>query len=238
MLHIAICDKDVQEMSVLENTINRILNGRVIISKHTNPFSLITYVVDEAKGEVDAVYINVDMGKHNGIRIANSVLEEFANIKIIFTSSDLKDAIDIFTIDPMYFLIKPYSEDYVRDSIYKLMNIIQEEQTDLISFKSAENKGKKISIKARDIYYIESELRVIHIYTVDAKYTTYMTLDEIQAKLKSNFLRCHRSFIVNKDKIKKLIKQGMVLFNDKFVPISRSKSKEVIQIVNDYLQLN
>ena len=40
------------------------------------------------------------------------------------------------------------------------------------------------------------------------------------------------------DKIKKLIKQGMVLFNDKFVPISRSKSKEVIRIVNEYLQLN
>lgn len=65
-----------------------------------------------------------------------------------------------------------------------------------------------------------------------------MTLDDMQNKLKSNFLRCHRSFIVNKDKIKKLIKQGMVLFNDKFVPISRSKSKEVIRIVNEYLQLN
>lgn len=135
-------------------------------------------------------------------------------------------------------MVKPYSEDYVRDSIYKLMNVIQEEQTELISFKSAENKGKMISIKARDIYYIESELRVIHIYTVDTKYTTYMTLDDMQNKLKSNFLRCHRSFIVNKDKIKKLIKQGMVLFNDKFVPISRSKSKEVIRIVNEYLQLN
>ena len=238
MLHIAICDKDAQQMSFLENMINEILDSRVIISKHDNPFSLITYIVDEAKSEVDAVYINVDMGKQNGIRIAKNVLEEFSNIKIIFTSSNLNDAVDIFTIDSMYFLVKPYSEDYVRDSIYKLMNVIQEEQTELISFKSAENKGKMISIKARDIYYIESELRVIHIYTVDTKYTTYMTLDDMQNKLKSNFLRCHRSFIVNKDKIKKLIKQGMVLFNDKFVPISRSKSKEVIRIVNEYLQLN
>ena len=135
MLHIAICDKDAQQMSFLENMINEILDSRVIISKHDNPFSLITYIVDEAKGEVDAVYINVDMGKQNGIRIAKNVLEEFSNIKIIFTSSNLSDAVDIFTIDPMYFLVKPYSEDYVRDSIYKLMNVIQEEQTELISFK-------------------------------------------------------------------------------------------------------
>ena len=159
---------------------------------------------EELLDKVDAVYINVDMGKQNGIRIAKNVLEEFSNIKIIFTSSNLNDAVDIFTIDPMYFLVKPYSEDYVRDSIYKLMNVIQEEQTELVSFKSAENKGKMISIKARDIYYIESELRVIHIYTVDTKYTTYMTLDDMQNKLKSNFLRCHRSFIVNKDKINPL----------------------------------
>lgn len=103
MLHIAICDKDAQQMSFLENMINGILDSRVIISKHDNPFSLITYIVDEAKSEVDAVYINVDMGKQNGIRIAKNVLEEFSNIKIIFTSSNLNDAVDIFTIDPMYF---------------------------------------------------------------------------------------------------------------------------------------
>lgn len=188
-------------------------------------YESMTYVIDDAKGNVDALYINVDMGKkQNGIEIAKHVLEEVPNIKVIFTSSLLKDAVDIFTIDPVYFLVKPYSSDYVRDSIYKLMNIIQEEQTDLITIKSAENKGRLVTIKTRDIYYIESELRVAHIYTIDNLYTTYMTLDEIQNKLKNNFLRCHRSFIVNSDKIKKFIKQGFILFNDKFVPISRSKS--------------
>lgn len=139
---------------------------------------------------------------------------------------------------PVYFLVKPYSSDYVRDSIYKLMNIIQEEQADLITIKSAENKGRLVTIKTRDIYYIESELRVAHIYTIDNLYTTYMTLDEIQNKLKNNFLRCHRSFIVNSDKIKKFIKQGFILFNDKFVPISRSKSKEINNNVRNYIQMS
>lgn len=238
MLHIVLCDKNTEDMSQLEYTIKEILNGKVIISKHNNPFSLMTYVIDDAKGNVDALYINVDMGKkQNGIEIAKHVLEEVPNIKVIFTSSLLKDAVDIFTIDPVYFLVKPYSSDYVRDSIYKLMNIIQEEQTDLITIKSAENKGRLVTIKTRDIYYIESELRVAHIYTIDNLYTTYMTLDEIQNKLKNNFLRCHRSFIVNSDKIKKFIKQGFILFNDKFVPISRSKSKEITQALNDFTEM-
>lgn len=171
MLHIALCDKNTEDVSQLEYTIKEILNGKVIISKHNNPFSLMTYVIDDAKGNVDALYINVDMGKkQNGIEIAKHVLEEVPNIKVIFTSSLLKDAVDIFTIDPVYFLVKPYSSDYVRDSIYKLMNIIQEEQTDLITIKSAENKGRLVTIKTRDIYYIESELRVAHIYTIDNLY--------------------------------------------------------------------
>lgn len=239
MLHIALCDKNTDEMSQLERMIKGILNDKVIISKHNNPFSLMTTIIDDAKGSVDALYIDVNMGTgQNGIEIAKQVLEEVPNIKIIFTSSLLRDAVDIFTIDPLYFLAKPYVCDYVRDSIYKLTNIIQEEQTDLILFKSAEDKGRLITIRTRDIYYIESELRVAHIYTVDTSYTTYMTLDEIQNKLKSNFLRCHRSFIVNSDKVKKFSRQGFVLFNDKYVPISRSKSKEISDNVRNYIQMS
>lgn len=79
----------------------------------------------------------------------------------------------------------------------------------------------------------------LHIFIqFDNLYTTYMTLDEIQNKLKNNFLRCHRSFIVNSDKIKKFIKQGFILFNDKFVPISRSKSKEINNNVRNYIQMS
>ena len=43
---------------------------------------------------------------------------------------------------------------------------------------------------------------------------------------------------LNSDKIKKFIKQGFILFNDKFVPISRSKSKEINNNVRNYIQMS
>ena len=50
MLRIALCDDDNKTLEFLENAINYILCGNVSISKHTNPFSLITYIVDDVKG--------------------------------------------------------------------------------------------------------------------------------------------------------------------------------------------
>ena len=62
-------------------------------------------------------------------------------------------------------------------------------------------------------------------------------LDEVEKKLKKNFLRTHQSFIVNLDKVKKLVNDGLLLYGGTIVPISRSRYKDVVGTVSRYLNI-
>lgn len=91
------------------------------------------------------------------------------------------------------------------------------------------NREKYVRIKLKNIYYVESELRLLHIYTNSGMYTTYMTIESVQEKLNGNFIRCHRSYIVNSSKIMKIEKDNIILYNDKVIPISRSHYKDLTE---------
>lgn len=57
MINIAICDDEQIWMDELERQIVEVMGEEVVISMHTNPFSLMTYIVDTVKGKCDVIYI-------------------------------------------------------------------------------------------------------------------------------------------------------------------------------------
>ena len=235
MLHLAICDDDENTLDTLEQMIYIVLQSKAIISKHSNPFSLLTYIVDQVKGELDLFILDIKLKDQDGIQVAKTILNRFSDIKIIFMTSYLERVKDIFQITPLYFLLKPIEINYLRDALYKTLSVINEESTNLLVVRS-KTAGKKIyTFKIRNIYYIESDMRQIHIHEADSFVSVYMRLDEIENELSVNFCRCHQSYIINMDKIMKATKEEITLFNGVKIPISRSKRKNVIEKVNQYL---
>ena len=236
MLRIALCDDDNKTLEFLENAINYILCGNVSISKHTNPFSLITYIVDDVKGEIDLVFIDIKLREQNGIQVAKTILNHYFDIKIIFITSYLERVKDIFQISPLYFLLKPIEISYLQDALYKAIEMIDEESLYTLIIKS-KTDGHKIQIfKIKDIYYIESEMRVLHIHESSHSKSIYMKLDDMEQELPGNFCRCHQSYIVNMDKIKKVTAREIFLFNDAVIPISRSRKNTVMGKISKYLE--
>lgn len=236
MINIAICDDEQNWLDELEKRIT-LIDREIVISKHNNPFSLMTYIADCAKGTVDAIYMDVHLKNQSGIRVAESILSDFPNIKIVFVSKNTDCMTEIFRINPVYFLLKPYNSDDIRYSIYKITNMINEERMDTITLGSASGKGGRGVIKTSDIYYVESQLRIVHIHTFDAYSAYYARLDEIESMLKENFVRVHQSFIVNMDKIKIIKNKQIELYNGVKIPISKSKYKEKVELINNYLRL-
>lgn len=237
MIRVAICDENNKTLEKLEKLIKNTLGNEVSVSTHDNVFSLVTYVCDERKGKLDAVYIDINAGQKGGIAAAESLQKEYPNIKIIFLSDDIEKAKDIFRINPIYFLTRPYEEDYVKDSLYKIIQIVDEDSAELLTIGNPESKKGDSVVLLKDIYYIESQKRVINIHYYDGFSTYYYKLDEVEKKLKKNFLRTHQSFIVNLDKVKKLVNDGLLLYGGTIVPISRSRYKDVVGTVSRYLNI-
>lgn len=114
---------------------------------------------------------------------------------------------------------------------------MDEDSAELLTIGKPESKKGDSVVFLKDIYYIESQKRVINVHYYDGFSTYYYKLDEVEKKLKKNFLRTHQSFIVNLDKVKKLVNDGLLLYGGTIVPISRSRYKDVVGTVSRYLNI-
>ncbi len=235
MLHLAICDDELNEIDVASDMIKQILKNQVIVSKHFNPFSLLTYVCDEVKGNIDLIILDINLAGQNGIEVAKSILGMYPEIKIIFMTKFIERVKDIFQISPIYFLVKPLEMEYLRAALYKVIELIDEENTNTFVVKIKQGNQNLLMFKVRNIYYLESDMRLIYIHENEGFKSVYMKLDEAEKELPSNFCRCHQSFLVNMDKIRIVTNEEIILFNEVHIPISRSKKKEVLEKIREYL---
>lgn len=74
-----------------------------------------------------------------------------------------------------------------------------------------------------DIMYIESRERRLLFHCVNGSepLSSYCKLDEIQEKLDQRFIRCHQSYIVNAQYIKKITGEKLILLNDVELCVNR-----------------
>ena len=89
---------------------------------------------------------------------------------------------------------------------------------------------KKIFIRQRDIYCLESMGRVVSIFCKNNVFKVYARLGELEEKLDSEmFLRCNQSYIVNILWVKDIVDYDFYMPDNKLVPIRKRDKKEIIQ---------
>lgn len=87
-----------------------------------------------------------------------------------------------------------------------------------------DNRNGRQLIPYDKIFFFESRAKKIFVCTNGREYSFYDTLDSLEKKLDDSFIRCHRSYIVSRSQIRKIIfSQNIIeLINDDVIPISRS----------------
>ncbi len=237
MIHIVICDSDEKDGSKLKNEIINILNGEVWVSVYNNPFALITHIIDEAKGVVDIIFMEVCLKNQDGVHVAETILNEYPHIKIIFMSSLIEKVQDIFRVNPAYFLAKPVKYKYLRVALEKTVKLVDESNADILRIGNGIGKNRILTVKMSDVYYIKSDKRKITFYQEKIQNSCYMKLAEVEKALGGNFIRVHQSYIINMDKIKEVGKGNVVLKNDVEIPISGSKLKNTMECIKNYMRI-
>ena len=81
---------------------------------------------------------------------------------------------------------------------YPEVNFIEEDQEYYIPVITRKEATR---VNIRDIFYIETDLRIVNIYTSNRSYRFYGKLDEIVKHLRGDFYRCHKSCVINLEKI-------------------------------------
>lgn len=176
--------------------------------------------------KIDVAFFDIQMPGINGLELSRMV----ENCSIIFTTAFEQYALEGFRVNAMDYLLKPFSYAEFLVAANKALK-----QAEMIAAAKAapNNPGlKSIVVKADyrqqvvptdDISYIEGVRDYIKIMMDDGSHVqTLMSLKVIEEMLPTNnFIRVHRSFIVNIDKVK-TIERNNIVFGKVYVPISDS----------------
>lgn len=184
----------------------------------------------------DAALIFLDIAiegeQHTGIDLAHVVAARRPECQIVYLTSHLRYATEIFETDPLYFVLK--DELTLRlPAIYDKFMARCGDQDLVLRFQ---RKGGETLVRTGDIMYCEHRERKIDVVTPEQKLTVYRKMDELaQMLVHSDFIRCHNSYIVNLRYVTEFRRAGFTLRNGELIPISRSYYPEVKERFAQYL---
>jgi len=188
------------------------------------------------RNKFDIVLMDIDFKSAvNGIDYAEKLYVSSPKTKIIFVTGYSEQYIE------SVFMKKTNIEGYLSkpvtaEKIEKLFKKIEDRKIDEENRKLVIRQRKNmISISYHKIKYIESISHHVRIHTTDDLIEVYSKLSEIQENLPDNFCRCHRSYIVNMDYVKRLTKEGIYMENGKeTLPVSKVRFKAVSEKLCEY----
>ncbi len=180
--------------------------------------------------DVDLMFLDINMPDLNGVDFVKS-LE--VRPEVIFTTAYQEHAIEGFRVDALDYLLKPISYEMFLKSANKAkkhFDLIAQlpsklEHNDQSLFFKTEYKI--VRIKLNDIKYIEGMREYVRIHILNEKpVMTLMSMKSMEENLPgSNFMRVHRSYIVNLDRIT-TIERNRIIFDEKvFIPIGDQYKK-------------
>lgn len=159
--------------------------------------------------EPQVVFLDVQMPGRSGLELSKDLLQLKRAPQVVFTTAYNQYAIEAFEVNALDYLLKPYNEARVLKAAHKVRVAIAE-QDDTLSRASREKlpvrKGDAVVLLPyEEIAVAFTDGREVHVAARGELYRTDLTLQELEARFYSrNFFRCHRSYLVNIDRIKEI----------------------------------
>ena len=138
----------------------------------------------------------------------------------LLSSNFGNDVERLFKSGITYYIKTPFKTDSILSCTECIKACFNEQHSRTIILK---NKKGEDAVSLSDIKYIMSDKRKITVYSEKYERSYYYKLDEIEPMLGSGFLRCHQSFIVNMKLIKEFVEDGLYIYDNEFIPVSRKK---------------
>jgi DNA-binding LytR/AlgR family response regulator len=187
--------------------------------------------------EVDILFLDINMPKINGIDFLKSS-RNTANV--IITTAYTEYAAESFGLDVLDYLVKPIGFDRFLKACNKAREAAelqklgksQPKKPDDHFFIKSNNQIEKVFY--HDLLYAEAMLNYVMLYTTARKLMVYVTMKSLEDQLPADqFIKVHKSFIVNISKVKSI--EGSILhIGNVKITISQSlREKVVAEIIRD-----
>ncbi|OFX55434.1 MAG: hypothetical protein A2046_12505 [Bacteroidetes bacterium GWA2_30_7] len=199
----------------------------------------------------DLVLIDIEMPHGTGFDLLESIKNP--EFQIIFITAYNQYAVKAFKYSAVDYLLKPIDIEEFVSAINRVEKNIQSpafQKYNVLLENIKNNNLSKIAIPTSDgleyiqvnkIMYLEAERSYCYIYMEnDKKMLVSRSLSDIEKLIESeSFFRCHKSFLVNLEYVKKYVRfdGGYILLNNsKRIDLSRRKKDEFTEVMKKYMK--
>jgi DNA-binding LytR/AlgR family response regulator len=227
-----IVDDEPLAIEILESYVSKIESLK-LEGAFRNAVDAFTYLQSH---HVDLVFLDIQMPKLSGIDLLKSLKNP---PKVIFTTAFREYAIEGFELEVADYLLKPIPFERFLKAVAKVSPAASQQlpaptrnDTPPDGFVYFKVDKKMIKTRMNEILYIESIKDYVKVRTLDKEIITQQKISYLEESLpKETFIRIHRSFIVNRDRIDAYSATDVEM-GKHMIPIGRNYKNDVIKLLS------
>lgn len=231
MLNFVICDDDDRMVTKLSSLIEKAIltydYDAKVVFKTTDYNKLIDYI---SSNIVNVVFLDIEFSgcSENGLDIAEKIRNINKSCYLIFVTSHFEYIANAYKFKTFDYLFKSSIDfENINSTLKRLFDDISDSDT---KFLKIDNKNTFIDLN--DILFIEKAGVKIIYHTYQGDYVSYNSFNKLS--LPQNFIRCHKSFIVNMDNISNISYTDNIIYlkNSTFCYIGPKYKNSLLEVIH------
>ena len=233
MLNFVICDDNQNMLNKLNKMFDSIFISNnidaAVTFQSTNPDEVLDFA---ASHTVDVFILDIQLkSSMSGLDLAQKIRQSNKDCYIIFTTGHLEYSLLAYKLKTFDYIAKPITIERLEETVLRLVDDINGQPKKYIKIDN-----KNTLVDESEILYIKREGMKLIYHTVAKNYEAYSSFAKMEPLLPDNFLRCHKSFVVNVNKIVHVEPVSNVIYfnDDSTCEIGPKYKKEILEVLNNY----
>ncbi|EGV42763.1 response regulator transcription factor [Bizionia argentinensis JUB59] len=237
-------DDEDSNLKGLQKKIQSLFPEIQILGAYQKPEDAISALEKEA---VNILFLDIQMPRINGFELLSKL--KCINFQVIFVTAYSEYAIEAFKKSAIDYVLKPIDNNDLVIAVNKALDVVKLKHESASNLKlvnlleASISKNNKIIIPTQkgisfipqdEVFHLEGYegYTKIHVITGETIISSY-NLGKFEKLLSSKFFKCHKSHIINLEKVRHFENEGyVVLDNDYRVPISKTNKKAFLNLFN------
>ena len=178
----------------------------------------------------DILLLDIQMKEMDGVALAKEIRLGDERMQIVFVTGFPDFIAEGYEVTALHYLMKPVGGEKLSEVLGRAASRLQTEERSILFPKG----GGSVRIPAADILYAEAFPHHAELHTKKERLKLNLRFSDLEKLLGEGFFRCHRSYIVAIEQVRRVTRKTMILENALEIPLSRSLYEEANRIFIRY----
>lgn len=227
-MYIVMCEDEPQFAAELQKELEAYLAEKEIACKVCHCANGEAFRRELERGEaIDLLFMDIQLGDADGVELVKEMNRSSVHVPTVFLTSMESRIAEGYDVSAFNFLFKRNYKEKLPALLERFLSEIYHRKTLMVN-----DRDTVLMLNLSEIYYVEPDNRNTAIHTAVSTYQEKSSIQNFAKQLPEElFIEAYHSLYINIDHIRKVNMDSVILDNDKELPVSRRKRKQLMTAV-------